>query len=648
MAIRVAWFIAALALLPPAAAAQTPDNILLVVNSDSPASTQIAAHYVKVRKVPERNVVRLHAPVTDAISRLDYVRTIEEPISSWLTKHRLQDQILYIVLTKGIPLRIDGTLGLSGTMASVDSELTLLYRQFVQSPVSIVSRLDNPNRADSAALEGTRFARQADMYFVTALTRDDAQLSLLQRPVVGEQVPVSGRVDNPYFLGDRSAKDATRFSRLTSDLYLVTRLDGFTVEDVIKLIDRGAAPAGTGAIVLDQKATVVDRGGDMWLAETATRLRAMTPAPAVQFDTTRAVATSSGPVLGYFSWGSNDPANQRRVMGLAFANGAIGGMFVSTDGRTFREPPAAWQPAIAGSSTGGQSLAGDLVREGITGVSANVAEPLLDAIVRPQILFPAYLSGFNLAESFYLAMPYLSWQEIVLGDPLCAPFPRAPLTRAEFDKGMDDSTDMPAMLAERRLAVLSRSNLKVEALKLFLKASVARLDGKPETEIYALLSRATTIEPRFTLAHLMLAQSADARGEVDESIVHYRPVVAAEPDNAVALNNLAYLLAERKGAAKEALPLAERAYRLSGLAPIIADTLAWVHFKLGDTAAAMPLSARAAQFEPQNVEIQIHAATIHAAANDLPRARTYLDSALKVDPKAADRADVKALAARIR
>jgi tetratricopeptide (TPR) repeat protein len=146
----------------------------------------------------------------------------------------------------------------------------------------------------------------------------------------------------------------------------------------------------------------------------------------------------------------------------------------------------------------------------------------------------------------------------------------------------------------------------------------------------------------------MLAQLAEARGDVDESIVHYRPVVMAEPDNAVALNNLAYLLADRKDAAKEALPMAERAYRLSGMAPLVADTLAWVHFKVGDTAAALPLSARAAQFEPKSFDVLFHAATIHAAANDLPKARAFLDSALKADPKAADRADVKALAARIR
>ena len=93
-----------------------------------------------------------------------------------------------------------------------------------------------------------------------------------------------------------------------------------------------------------------------------------------------------------------------------------------------------------------QSLTGDLIREGVTGVAGHVAEPFLDAAIRPDILFPAYVSGFNLAESFYLAMPYLSWQAVVIGDPLCAPFPRKPLQAADIDKGIDPATELPALL----------------------------------------------------------------------------------------------------------------------------------------------------------------------------------------------------------
>ena len=78
-------------------------------------------------------------------------------------------------------------------------------------------------------------------------------------------------------------------------------------------------------------------------------------------------------------------------------------MFVSTDARTFKEPPAEWNIGKWGQQKGyfegsPQSLTGDLIRAGVTGVSGHVAEPYLDGSARPQILFPAYVAGFNLAE----------------------------------------------------------------------------------------------------------------------------------------------------------------------------------------------------------------------------------------------------------
>jgi hypothetical protein len=40
--------------------------------------------------------------------------------------------------------------------------------------------------------------------------------------------------------------------------------------------------------------------------------------------------------------------------------------------------------------------------------------------VRPDYLLPAYYQGRTLAESYYQALPLLSWQGVVLGDPLCS------------------------------------------------------------------------------------------------------------------------------------------------------------------------------------------------------------------------------------
>src|SRR4030095_14049690 len=125
----------------------------------------------------------------------------------------------YIVLTKGVPLRVPGTDGRDGTVASVDSELTVLYRK-----------------------------------------------------LLGLNVALAGRVSNPYFLGDRPIPDAQPFTRFIGDIYLVTRLDGFTLADVVKLIDRGMAPVPDGKIVLDEKVTGTE-AADRWLQQAGDRLR---------------------------------------------------------------------------------------------------------------------------------------------------------------------------------------------------------------------------------------------------------------------------------------------------------------------------------------------------------------------------------------
>jgi uncharacterized protein (TIGR03790 family) len=119
--------------------------------------------------------------------------------------------------------------------------------------------------------------------------------------------------------------------------------------------------------------------------------------------------------MGYASWGSNDGAfSLDAYRRLRFQPGSIAETFVSTSGRTFRR------------TSGGQSLVADLIEQGLTGVKAYVSEPFTVALAKPEILFDRYTSGYNLAESFYMASPLAGWKDIVVGDPLCRPYPRKP------------------------------------------------------------------------------------------------------------------------------------------------------------------------------------------------------------------------------
>jgi uncharacterized protein (TIGR03790 family) len=595
------------------ARAQTGANVLVVVNSTSAASETIGRQYAARRAVPADNVCAMPLPIAESVSRDVYDTQIDQPIWHCIATRQAHDRILYIVLTKDVPIRISGTSGRSGTGASVDSELTLLYRR-----------------------------------------RTDAS------------VPIVGFVPNPYYAaGAPAAVEA--FSHRAHDVYLVTRLDGYTVQDALGLIDRGADAPADGVFVLGPRASSVDLVPNRWLAAAAERLQARGLGV---LDEHAKPTDGASPVLGYYSWGSNNDVSRRRAWDFTFARGALAAMIVSTDARTFKEPPASWRPSDGSSEpfTGTtDSLVADLIRAGVTGASGNVDEPYLDASVRPDILFPAYASGRNLAESFYAALPYLSWQTVVLGDPLATAFPRTALGTDETDPPIDTATEVSTFFTRRQLAMMHPA-LSREAGAAFIRyqSRTRRGDAAGAREA---LEAAVAAEPRFIPARLELAAMDDRAGDRDREIAQYRAILTYSPNDPLALNNLAYALAVYRGNPEEALPFAERAstnarrdpellggteilgnyfalgrYHQEPLVPYCLDTLAWVQHLLGrDAEAAMTIQQARNAEGVQTADMMWHAAVIYASINDHARAGAELEAALKIAPDLATREDVKKL-----
>jgi uncharacterized protein (TIGR03790 family) len=579
------------------ARAQSAENVAVVINDNSPVSQKIGEYYAKKRGIPGSNILHIRTEVDEVVERPVYLSSIEAPIGVALSAAGLQDRVLYIVLTKGIPLRINGTEQLNGTTSSVDSELTLLYRR-----------------------------------------------------LTGQVVPIPGRIDNPYFAGSRDPSTLPSFTHKDFDIYLVTRLDAFTVEEVIGLIDKGSAPVREGSIVLDQQDKLVNRTGEDWLATAADRLKAQGAEERVILETTIKGARDISPVLGYYSWGSNDPRNRVRKFGMGFVPGSLAATFVSSDARTFREPPANWVPSddtnrstwFAGSP---QSLIGDLIREGATGVAGHVAEPYLQSTIRPEILFPAYLAGANLVEAFYAAMPHLSWQTVVVGDPLCAPFRRKTLARPEIEEGQDSTTLLPALFAKRRMAFATQKQwpgVPERAITQLLRGDVLNLRGE-RALARAAYEEATALAPQIVPAQMQLAMMHEAAGQGDLAIERYRRVIEYDANNVLALNNLAYKLAVDKKKPQEALPLATRAAKQAPQEPTVLDTLAWVQHLLGDDSAAVKTMAATLKGAPSNADIRLHAAIIYAANGARAVAEDQLAAALKLKPSLEGTADVKQL-----
>src|SRR5678815_2629183 len=124
--ILVLLFAALAQLSPVAAQAQSAENVAVIINDNSADSQRVGDYYIRRRSVPSSNIVHIRTSVEETIDWAAYIATIQNPISFALAQRNLQDRVLYIVLTKGVPLRIAGDDGVQGTASSVDSEMTLI------------------------------------------------------------------------------------------------------------------------------------------------------------------------------------------------------------------------------------------------------------------------------------------------------------------------------------------------------------------------------------------------------------------------------------------------------------------------------------------------------------------------------------------
>jgi uncharacterized protein (TIGR03790 family) len=324
-------------------------TVVVVKNLNNADSVAIADYYTSKRQLPAENVCTVRMTDVEECSHKEYEEQLQGPLKQFLAK--LNRPIDYIVLTKGIPIRIH---------------------------------------------EGTDGGLSVDSLVVT-MERTD----LLGSPDVGNRV-------NPYF------GVAERFSHARWGMYLVTRLIGYTRADCLRLVDNSlAAKRRDGPFLLhtgpghnDEGYKTINEG--MRRADEILRSRHMNSI----LSTGDKFPGDYKDLMGYYSWGSNDLRfDQRAYRSLRFAPGGIAETAVSTSGRTFAGPQAT-----------GQSLIGDLVAQGVTGCKGYVSEPGIMATAHADILFNRYTAGFNLAESFYMASMHIHWKDLVIGDPLCAPY----------------------------------------------------------------------------------------------------------------------------------------------------------------------------------------------------------------------------------
>ena len=67
-----------------------------------------------------------------------------------------------------------------------------------------------------------------------------------------------------------------------------------------------------------------------------------------------------------------------------------------------------------------------MLEEGAAAVIGSVGEPYVQSFPVPAMFFYYLTDGYyNLVEAYFLSLPYLSWQMVLVGDPLYRPFKNA-------------------------------------------------------------------------------------------------------------------------------------------------------------------------------------------------------------------------------
>jgi tetratricopeptide (TPR) repeat protein len=146
-------------------------------------------------------------------------------------------------------------------------------------------------------------------------------------------------------------------------------------------------------------------------------------------------------------------------------------------------------------------------------------------------------------------------------------------------------------------------------------------------------------------AALDFALALDRTGDWRNAQKAYSMVIALDPKNVTALNNLAYLLAQHDGDLDDALMYAERAARLGPDRAEAQDTLGYIHIRRGELDAALQVFDRLLENTPAHAE----ALALQLAANGRADAvRTKLAAALAANPSPEARQAIQDLLNKLR
>jgi putative PEP-CTERM system TPR-repeat lipoprotein len=244
-----------------------------------------------------------------------------------------------------------------------------------------------------------------------------------------------------------------------------------------------------------------------------------------------------------------------------------------------------------------------------------------------------------------------------------SPFPSAAIARV--DVAMGDSSAALAQAREMQKTpsqkvagmrlegdLLTRLGRLQEALALFEQIHSMEPSQLSVMALYEARVRAQKPAPEQVLVDWLkkhpndvairgaVAEFQTRNGRRDRAIAEYESGLKVQPNNAVLLNNLAWLYFEVGDS--RAMATAQRARQFAPNNPAIADTLGWILFNQNQQQEGLKLLREAAAGAPGYADIQYHFATALSRSGNAAEAKSVAEKFLATNPSQEWRAKFEA------
>ena len=352
-------------------------SVAVLYNSTMPASKELAEYYAEKRNIPVGNLVGLSLPQSGKISREQYVTQIQEPLRKYFDDKgwwKIEDvgegiqvatrnKIRVLVCVYGVPYGVNQDAALKLPDGQIPNAFTKLNCASVDSELAAL------------AIGGVPiYERLRNKYFKQDISFSESENSAYM---------LVGRIDAPTIdICKRMINDSIEVEN--TGLWGMAYLDlaykgkGYKVgDDWLDVIEKKNWQMGIP--------TTVDKNKDTYLTNYPMRDAAM-----------------------YFGWYAGNVNGPFRNSKFKFKKGAVAVHLHSFSASDLRNPKSKW--------------VGPLLERGAAATVGNVYEPYLTGSHHFDILHDRLIKGYSLVESAYMAIPQVSWQNVVIGDPLYQPY----------------------------------------------------------------------------------------------------------------------------------------------------------------------------------------------------------------------------------